>query len=470
MATAQLFFGNDQRSGDQQLAGASPLAVNVVVDGTGAVRRRPGISAWDGFPTTTPEASEITGITSFEDDIYYVNVARRIHRLSSGTDTDLSVLGVDSYLAGSERPTFAETAFRLVIAGGEGPSKVDSAATYAARLGGSPPDSTAVAALASRIFTNDLTDSSTLGRIRASGTGNAGNEDFDALDFVASEARPDPMVALRENSNELFSFGSTTLQVWSPDPNTILATSRAVNYGCAAPYSVILDEDQFAWLTERKTFVRGDARSIETLSGPINATLGQISTFDDCWGFRYDEDQFDTLIWMFPSDGRAFAKQEGSGWAQWHGWTDSAGYSLLPIRSHYYWPLGDVHLVGLANGRIAKFDATATDDLGATIKAEALTGFMNHDTDMTKTADCLRLTFKRGASSTAAHVMLSWRDKPGAWTSPIRIDLGTTGDSMPVVERRSLGPFRARQWRLEFTGARDLVLARAELEFSAGSN
>ena len=467
MGTAQLFFGNDQRSGDQQLAVASPLAVNVLVDGAGAVRRRPGISTWSGFPTTIPEASQVDGITSFEDEIYFVTASRRIYKVSSaGVATDLSTLGTESFLAGAERPVFAETAFRLVIAGGEEPAKVDSAGTYAERLGGDPPWSTYAAPLASRVFTNDLTDSSTLGRIRASRTGNAGNETFDALDFVASEARPDSTVALRENSNELFAFGSTTLQVWSPDPNTILATSRALNRGCAAPYSVIFDDEMFAWMTERKTFIRSDGRSVEELSGAIDGTIGSLTAFSDGWGFRWDDDQFDALVWVFPSDGRSFTYQRGAGWGQWHGWTQGAGHTVLPIKSHYYWPLMDLHLVGLATGQIAKFDVTATTDLGATIKAEVLTGFDNGGTDAVKSADCLRLTFKRGQASTDAHVMLSWRDNLGAFCRPLRISLGTTGDTMPVVERRTLGTYRTRQWKLEFDGARDYVLARSELEFT----
>lgn len=472
MPSKQIFFGNDQRSGDQQLAGASPLAINVLVDGAGAVRRRPGISAWSGFPPDAPEASAVVGIHAFDNKIHFVTEGlRRIYRLDAGpTATNLSVSGADSFLAGTGRPVFALTPWRLVIAGGRTPSKVEPLATTAERLGGSPPDASSVAALASRIVTDDLTDTDTTGHVRFSGVGNDGNEEWDPLNFTSAEARPDPVVAIRENGNELFAFGTTSTQVYQSDPLSIFAPGRAMNYGCAAPHSVISSGDTLYWFSEQREFMQSEGRAAEAMSDPIAATLDAITNVSDCFGLRWNADQFDVLAWVFLSDGRTFAAQKGGGWAQWHGWDDDNGHTLLPIRSHYYWPEQNLHLVGLANGKIAKLDSAAPDDLGAIIKAEVLTGFINRDTDATKVCEVLRLTFKRGLGTAPVepHVMLSWRDDLGAFKDPIRVGLGFAGDPMFTVELRTLGAYRARQWKVEFTGAVDFVLARAEETFTVG--
>jgi hypothetical protein len=194
-----------------------------------------------------------------------------------------------------------------------------------------------------------------------------------------------------------------------------------------------------------------------------------MTTVSDGWGFRWDDDQFDILAWLFPTDGRTFALQQGGGWAQWHGWTEGRGHTILPITAHHFWPEENVHLVGLASGQVAKFDTAAATDLGATIKAEVLTGFVNHDTDAHKQCTAVRFTFRRGHTTGAEPVvLLSWRDNLGAFCNPIRLGLGAAGDYVFTIEKRSLGTYRSRQWKLEFTEALDFVLARAEEVYSVG--
>lgn len=471
MPVKPIVFGPDQRSGDQQLAGASPLAINVVMDGAGAVRRRPGIAAWADAPAT-PEASPVIGITAFQGDIIFVNEARRIYRVSGGVATLLSSGGAETYLDGTERPTFAVTPWRLAIAGGGVPSKVEPTGP-AARLGGSPPPSKQIASLKLRLISDDQTGSDSTGQIRYTPAGDAGNEDWDPLNFTSAEARPDALVALRENGNELFAFGQTSLQVFQPDPTIIFAPGRAMNRGCAAGHSVITVDEQFAWLTNRRELVMSDGRAVQVMSDPIAATLDGIGVVSDCYGFRYAADQFDVLCWQMPSDGRTFATQVGSGWSQWHAWDTPHGHRLFPAKTVYYWEEENLHLVGLADGSIATLEGSANTDLGDTIKAEVVTGFLNRDTDAWKSCDVVRLSFKRGValdSSFEPQVLLSWRDSQGAFCAPLRLGLGFVGDPIFTIECRTLGMYRARQWKLEFTDAADFVLARVEETFSIGGN
>lgn len=478
MPTEPIYFGNDQKSGDHELAGASPLAVNVITDGAGAVRRRPGISAWDGFPASAEEDSAIEGMHAFEGSLYYVNANRHIYRVApdTATSTDMSTGGGTSYLAGSSRPVFAETQFRLLIAGGGALEKIDSGDTVAERVGTgatAPPICSHVVALASRVLVNDLTSATTRGRIAYSGVGSASNEVFDALNFVTAEARPDSIEGLFGNSNELFAFGERSLQVFTPDASTILQPQRALSNGCAAGYSIIEGDGVFHWLDDRRRLVSGDGRSAEEISATIAKTLDGIDVVSDCFGFRWIADQYDVLTWVFPSDGRTFAAQAGGGWAQWHGWTTGNGYTLFPAKSHFFWPEQNVHLVGLEDGTIAKLDTDAHDDLGGIIKAEARTGFVSHDTSAYKHCESIRFFFRRGhaaSGAAAAQVLLSWRDTLGDFCTPIRMNLGVQADYVFTVEKRSLGTYRSRQWKLEFTDAVDFVLARCEETFTVGTN
>ena len=469
MPEVPIMFGNIQESGNAELAGASPLAINVLVDGRGSVRRRPGLSTWSGFPEAIPDATQIDGIHAFDGDIYYVTDTRRIHKISGGAHSAMTDGTFNSYLAGTQRPVFADTPWRLVIAGGGALEKVDDGDVIAERLGGSPPNCNSVCAIANRLFIDDNTSNSTIGHIRASGLGTTGNESFDALDYVVADARTDDIVALRENTNEVFAFGATSLQVFSPDSISILAPGRTRNIGCAAAHSVVRIDDAFAWLDNQRQFRLSDGRGDEVISDPIAETLDGIATVSDCYGFRINTGQFDCVVWVFPTDGRSFCWERNGGWSQWHGW--SGGFhSLLPIKAHFYDETNNLHLAGLATGQIVKVDTEANTDLGDTVKAEVLTGFISRETDAVKQCHAIRFTVKRGQASTEPVLRLSWRDDLGRFCQPLNIRLGTSGDYLATVEKRGLGAYRRRQWKLEFDANAELLVAGVTEVFSVGSN
>jgi hypothetical protein len=494
MPTETISFGPNQASGDQQIAGASPSAFNVLIDGVGAVRRRPGIVQWpdmvSGFGLTGPFANqpyaipEVHGIASFEGAVHYITAPKppvfttiSQHMAVDSAGVVTSVVSPAAFF-GTERPTFALTQFRLWCSAGSTPNNLAGTAG----LVSDPAVSRQIVALSSRLMSDDGASATTSGRIRFSGVGATGHLTFGALNFVTAEARPDGIKALRDNSNELYAFGDTTLQVFTPDPISVLTPGRAINRGCAAAHSVIRADESFAWLDDQKQFVMSDGRSMDVISDPIAETLDSISTVSDCWGFRYNEGQFDALVWVFPADGRTFAFQRGGGWAQWSGWTPNAGHGRFPGTAHYFFPEQSRHLVGLPMEGIGYLDLSASSDYVPTttgseqrlVKADVTTGFLNRGTDVTKTCKVLRLTVKPGATSSATtepQLLVSWRDDPNeSFGEPLRVGLGTVGASGMVKELRTLGPYRSRQWKVEFTDASDFVLARAEETYSLGAH
>lgn len=505
MPSAAINFGNQQATGDQALAGAPGISYNVVVDGAGAVRRRPGIVAWDGFPgLASYEATDSTHLDMFENrhvtaissigtklvwfsglwswdaynyqqDWWSITDAGAIDRISGNASGGIN---------GTQRPVFAVTQFRIHAVAGGNPSTGSGAywdgssalgeAFWLLGSGSAPGGgtySTQVVALSQRLMVNDGYNATSDNRVLYTGVGSTGNLSIGALAFVSAEARPDAVVALRENSNELFVFGETTLQVFVPDPNIILAPQRAVNRGCSAAHSVIRADEHFAWFDDQRQFVVSDGREVDVPSDPIAETLDAIDTVDDCYGFRVNQGQFDLLVWQFPTDGRTFAYQRNSGWSQWSTWDVDLGHGPFAIKSHYYWPEQNLHLVGMEDGSIAQLSNSAYTDLGDQIVAEVTTGFINHDTDAVKFTDALHLTFKRGQSaSTEPKVFLSWRDDLGAFGDPIQIGLGTTGDYVSTVTLRTLGGYRRRQWKLLFSADAELVLASVTEDYSIGGS
>src|SRR5262249_41930554 len=152
---------------------------------------------------------------------------RAIYDIGAGSAIRLSNGGSPSGLNGSARPIFAETEMIVAVAGGADMQKIILGPPESTlRLGGSPPQATHVTANQSRLLANHLAATSSRTIVRFSdiaqgtityagletwtlGVGDAG--------FFTAEADPDPIVALASNSNEVFTFGSKTLQVFGSD-------------------------------------------------------------------------------------------------------------------------------------------------------------------------------------------------------------------------------------------------------------
>lgn len=470
MTTQPIQFFDTQETSSQELAGASPLAVNVIVDRRGAVRRRPGIAAWSGFPGVIPEANSVSGIygvgtSSLLHVCESTPGARTIYRTNAGASGSLGTTSAER-LSGLSRPAFAETRWIVAMAGGLDVQKVDKSTWISSRLGGSPPACSNITAISQRLITDDDSSSSTAGWVRYSKTGLTGNEVWPPRYYFDTEADPDDVVRVESNTNELFCFCEKSLQVYSPDPVSIFAPGRTLRFGCAAQHGVVFDDGTAYVLDNRRRILQTDGRQYQDISGPIAADLDALTSVSDCWAFFCPLPSYDLYGWVFPTDGKTFVYHKGIGWSQWNGWTGNPGvYTAWPATAFHYWPQQNLNLVGLATGQVAMLDMDAYDDLGGTIKAEVKTGFINRGTDLQKNCKAVRLTVKRLTSS--GKILLSWRDDAGDFGAPEEIDvtIGAYADYDVVIERRSLGVYRRRQWKVEFTDAKDLVLVSVEEDF-----
>jgi len=489
MPQKPIIFANVQESGHEALSGAMPSAMNVVVDGKGTVRRRPGITTYSELYSDTIDSNGIDAIHVANSGKTYViggddpaagGANRNIYRVTSGGAANLSGPGGATKLFGTARPTTAETEALLVIAGGSFIQKVEFATDASSRLGGDPPETTHVVANALRLLANDAGkgDDDDNTKVRYSGV-SIGKTDFSGHEewtfggvglsgFFTAEARPDPVQAIAENTNEIFVFGTTNVQVYTPDPQFAYATVAAREFGLAAPYSVIKVDQNFAWLDHFRRFVVSDGREFQVISDPIGSVLSSMTTVSDCFGYRIHEDPVDCYVWSFPTEGRTFAFQNNGGWSQWQGYDWSQNnWKNLPINCHDHDHNNDVNLVGTTNGKIGQMLMGQANDLTERINAFVETGFQDHGTLARKNCISVRLSFRRGTvtGSTAPVAFLQYADYPNRWSSPITIDLGVGGDTDPVVQFRSMGIYRERAWRFTFSGSTDLVLSSAIEEF-----
>ena len=453
---APIDFASGQQSSNEQLGGAIPQTVNVLVDGTGAMHLRPGITTWSDFgrPPLYDGSTSVDAITVWNGYPVYVTSDRLIHaQLSPGFGSDLSDATAATQLDGADRPVIATTRTRVVIAGGGLLQKWEGAAfPLSARLGGSPPPATHVVAISQRLVVNPVGLS---GEIEWSDPGDPGNEVWNG-EFLELESKPDPLPAIYTNTGEIVGFGTATVQTLAPDPAEIFASIRTWENGTAAPYSFAQNDETFGFVDSLRRIQLGNGRSYDAISDPaLTSTLGELATVSDCWGFRMKIGSWDLLGWHFPTVGRTFVYDTGKkNWSEWRGFSGGQ-WEAWKAKSHFYWSDQNLHLVGLGDGTIGKMDTTIANDNGDPIVGEVYSGFNDRGVDNWKQNVSVRLMFRRGLGTFGQDpppkCQLFWRDTPGAWEEPMEIDLGDVNDTAPVVEVRSLGTYKTRQWRLRFS-------------------
>jgi hypothetical protein len=475
--SAAIPFADLQESGSSELGGASPQAINVIVDGKGVVSKRPGVGTSSLVTSSLVNAAGIDAIYMSNDGRVFAVATgvgeRPIYRITAGSSMALSGGASPGGLRGSSRPLIAETEMLLVLAGGEEIEKVVLDGELSARLGGNPPQSTHVLALANRLLANDVFADKTKVRfsdVALGDTDYSGHEVWSlggvgTSGYFTAESRPDNVVALAENTGEVFVFGQGTLQTFSPDAVLTFSPVATIEVGCSAPYSIVKVDGEFFWLDHKRRLVKSSGRGYSVISDAIQRTLDGMTTTDDAFGYHVTDGFLDAMVWTFPTDGRTFVWQKDIGWGQWSGW--NGNWSRFIVNAACLSPSDGTVLVGTTTGYVGELSLNATTDLGSTIRAQVTTGYLNRDTDAKKHCQCVRFSLRRGSVATTPgpQAYFGWRDRPGAWDARIPIDLGSSGDTEIVVEFRSLGVYRRRQWFFEFSGDSALSLVSADEEF-----
>src|SRR6478609_2429575 len=156
-------FTSGQQSDSEPLGGATPLVVNLFVDQTGSMRTRPGISAWDGFPTTIPNASPVVAMAVFNGQLVYACDDRTVWVVQApGTVQALSDGTAATRIDGATRPVPVVTKNRVIFAGGGQPQKWEGVGLSSRLLGlntspplpsaPSPPNTTHLVSVATHLI------------------------------------------------------------------------------------------------------------------------------------------------------------------------------------------------------------------------------------------------------------------------------------------------------------------------------
>jgi len=472
-------FQQGLASGLDQLSGAQPTFENFLPDAAGALRQWPGVRTWSDFPGA-PAASPVIGMFHWRSWLIFILQNRSVYALEdNGTVLDLSYA-----LGGSGRPVFTYDQTRVAFVGGGAPGQWQGAgpatdlAPGATLPSGSPLALTSIAYIAQRFIgaSNDLSGFLVW---TPPGAGNHTSWPIVGPYFAEAEGAPDPIAIALANSNELFAIGTETTQTYSPDPDIGFSIASSIAVGVATDstgygaFTVIETEDgNLSWLDNNRRFVQSNGRSADVISSPgMAATAKSLTTISDGWGCNIMLGSHDLLVWCFPTEKRCFWYDKiTKKWGERSSLDANGDNQSWIAQSYFYWAERNLHLVGLSDGTIGELTFDAATDNGLPIKAVSETGFQDHGTFLRKINERVYLQFRRGGTAppaTAPTVTLRYRDDLGAWKVAKSISMGAA-NYQPTVPTDCLGEYRQRQWRIEWTGGSDFLLAGASEQFRTG--
>jgi hypothetical protein len=456
-----------QVSGVDNLSSAASQVTNWEVDEAGINRPRPGLSSY--VTTGTLGTSPIIGMERWKNYVILVTADRKLWAIQDALPTYVGALSdatSGSLLEGSLRPVFAIGELYVYVTGGGRIQRWNPSLSLSEVIPQSPI-CTHVAAMGERLVTNinSATDATAASTFQWSDIGEGVWGTWPAANTANANARPDPIVAITENTSELIMFGTETTQTYGngSDPTFPFEQASTVNIGLGAPYAYARMDDNFALLDSRRRIVISDGRSLEPIGGAIERDLRRMTTISDCWMWREERGQQSLLVVRFPTERRTFSYDlKGKRWAE-RDYYAAPFHADFPVSAHVYWPAQNYHLFGstLAAGGVLRLDEDSRQDISGGLVCERTTGWQDFGTMNRKRSCRLRLVLRRGTAAQGAvpgALELRTQADDGPWSSWRPIDLGTPSQYEQVRDVFAGGIFRRRRYGLRYSSSDETSL------------
>ena len=450
-------INDGQVSGVDDLGSAPSSVVNWEADEAGINRPRPPLNT---HTVTGLPASAVIGTTWWNGYLIIVTADRYIYTIADALPTVAiarSTSTTTTQVEGSQtRVTFAHGASYVYIAGGGRIQRWGPSIVTAERLTSSPY-CTHVAAIGNYLVANDLDATD---RFRWSDIGEGAWSTWPAANFTVPDARPDPVVSVFENANELYIFGDETCQVYAlgSDPTLPFETVSTTNTGIGASYAAARLDERFAFMDDKRRIVVGDGRSVQVISDAIQKTLRDLTTVSDCWMYREERGQHSYVVARFPTEARTFAYHLKA--QRWH---ELKKYTApfqgdFPVSSYTYWPRHNYHMFGTTSASGGLYRYGTGQELSSPLVCERVTGWQDFGTGDRKQSNEIRIVMRRGTAAqgaTPGALEVRRQCDDGPWSEWQQVSVGVPSDYAQVKRVFMRRIFRRCRYHLRFSTTED---------------
>ena len=280
-------------------------------------------------------------------------------------------------------------------------------------------------------------------------------------EYITAESNPDNIQALGIGWQEIILLGERSCEFAYNDGSTPFVPLDGANieYGTPAPYSLILVDNSWFYLSHERRIVRLNGRQPQALSVPVDRIISGLTSVSDCIADHLIIGGRTFILFTFPSADKTlvfdYARQRWCGeWTYWDVMT--ATNKRFRANVIHYVDRWNTHLVGdYVNGKIYKFDTDTYQDDGDAIRSVWRTGHITHKTGNPKVSNEIRARLKRGkgpVGSTEPVLNVRWRDDgKDAWSNYRELKLGYSGDSNFFKSTYCLGQYTSRQYEFSIS-------------------
>jgi hypothetical protein len=251
---------------------------------------------------------------------------------------------------------------------------------------------------------------------------------IDGLAFETAESAPDASIGAEVVGDELWFFGSQTVepfvQTGDADAPLIRAEGRTFNKGCAAQASIVKLDNSVMWVTNERQVVRAAAAPIVISHPGIDERLRKCDRIDQCTAWSAPFDGHLCYVLNIPTQGTWVYDVSTQQWARW------ASYGRTTFRAAYGVPVnGTLYLGDDTDGTIWTLDPDAHAD-GTDPIVSVASAFLPLGSGVQR-CDTVVLQCVRGVGDTDAPdpvAELRWSDDGGrTWSQWKARTLGAEG-------------------------------------------
>lgn len=202
---------------------------------------------------------------------------------------------------------------------------------------------------------------------------------YNPLEFASAESRPDNIVRVFAINNELWLFGSESIEIWGNTGNATFPFERIrgafIEIGCAAKYSIVNDQEGVFWLGDDLSIYQGigyAGRRISTY--PIEKQISSYSRVDDAYAFFYIQEGHRFYCINFPTADRSWCYDTTT--ELWHERSSRDSITLADERwlANSLSFFNNLNLVGdRTTGKIYELDLDTYTEDGNTMIGEVIT-------------------------------------------------------------------------------------------------
>jgi len=300
---------------------------------------------------------------------------------------------------------------------------------------------------------------------------------LDPLNFATAEGAPDGLVNLVVNHQEIWLFGTATVEVWANNGSALFPYGRLdgvyIEQGCIAPYSIARMDDSIFWLSAN---TNGEGLIFRTVgyqlkkvsTGSLEQAIATYSYIDDAIAYCYQQEGHHFYMISFPSADVTWAYDSTTD--TWHqrAYTSSSG-QIGRHRSQCQAFFDRKTLVGdWATGRIYWMDTSFVQDVGQPLLRLRSAPYVA--AEMTRIPHTsIQFDMETGVGTATGQgsdpvAMLRWSDDGGhTWSNQRTKSIGKVGEYKTRTRFTRLGQSRGRVYELSITDPVKVTLISANL-------